>query len=182
MGNMTTTETDWSFASWISGSDFQGAVLTLTGDDARGASVLAGSMLEDLLTRLISAKLAENGDPATAAQLDYSTKCSSAREMQLISERMLLELRTLGRVRNEFAHNPAPDLGFDSPDVASAVERLRSPSRVARGKDIAGVGTGVGEALEKAIPLGITGRRYWWTTAVLSVMAILAGRIDALSG
>ncbi len=178
---MTTADTEWSFASWISGSEFQGAVLSLTGGDARGASVLAGSTLEDLLTRLISEKLAENGDPETAERLDYSTKCSSAREMQLISERMLLELRTLGRVRNEFAHNPSPDLDFDSPDIASAVERLRSPSRAARGREIAGVGTGVGEALEKALLLGVTGRRYWWTVAVLSVMAILAARLDALS-
>lgn len=91
---------------------------------------------------------------------------------------MLAELRGLGRIRNEFAHNPAPDLDFDSPDVAGSVERLRSPEQVARERGVSGAGSGVQEALQRAMPLSVGGRRYWWTVSVLSVLAVLGARVQ----
>ena len=146
--------------------------------------MLAGSIVDDMLMRLISARMAGRADAselADAAQLDYSMKCASVREMGLIGERMLAEMRGLGRIRNEFAHNPSPDLDFDSPEVAGSVERLRGPEQVASDRNLPGAGSGVQEALERVMPLSVSGRRYWWTLSVLSVLAILGARLHAAS-
>ena len=90
---------------------------------------------------------------------------------------MLAELRSLGRIRNEFAHNTTPDLDFDSPDVAESVERLRGPIQIAADKSVPGAGPGVQDALERTLPLNVTGRRYWWSLAVLAAAGVLGERL-----
>ncbi|NQW18151.1 MAG: hypothetical protein HQ478_11780 [Chloroflexi bacterium] len=170
----------WNFDFWLSSSETTASLKGLLDSDPRSASVLAGSVLDNLLGKLITAGLKNRldgdklGDPA---DLDYSTKCTSAREMGLIGERMLAELRALGRIRNEFAHNPMPDLDFDSADVAGAVERLRGPIQIAADKSVPGAGPGVQDALERALPLSVTGRRYWWSLAVLAAAGVLGARL-----
>ncbi len=175
---------DWNFDSWVAGDDLRASLEGLLSSEPRSATVLAGSIVDDMLARLITARMAGRADKselADAAQLDYSTKCTSVREMGLIGERMLAELRGLGRVRNEFAHNPSPGLDFDSPEVAGGVEQLRGPEQVAKERSIPGVGSGVQDALERSMPLGVSGRRYWWTVSVLSVLAVLGARLHAAS-
>jgi len=171
----------WSFDSWLSSSDTKASLKGLLDSDPRSAGVLAGSVLDNLLGMLIAAGLKNRldadklGDPA---DLDYSTKCTSAREMGLIGERMLAELRSLGRIRNEFAHNPMPALDFDSADVAESVERLRGPNQIAADKSVPGAGPSVQDALERALPLfHVTGRRYWWSLAVLAAAGVLGARL-----
>jgi hypothetical protein len=170
----------WNFDSWLNSSDTRASLKGLLDSEPRSASVLAGSVLDNLLGQLITAGLKNRldsdklGDPA---DLDYSTKCTSAREMGLIGERMLAELRSLGRIRNEFAHNPMPDLDFDSPDVAGAVERLRGPIQIAADRSVPGAGPGVQDALERALPLNVTGRRYWWSLAILAAAGVLGARL-----
>lgn len=171
---------DFNFDIWIGGDDLRASLKGLLSSEPRSATVLAGSIIDGMLTRLITAHMARRADAselASAGQLDYSAKCTSVREMGLIGERMLAELRGLGRIRNEFAHNPAPDLDFDSLDVAGSVERLRGPEQVARDRGVSGAGSGVQEALERAMPLSVDGRRYWWTVSVLSVLAVLGARV-----
>ncbi len=174
----------WDFNSWVAGDDLRASLVGLLSSEPRSATVLAGSIVDDMLTRLIAARMAGRADAsglADAAQLDYSTKCTSVREMGLIGERMLAEMRGLGRIRNEFAHNPSPDLDFDSPEVAGSVETLRGPEQVAKERSIPGVGSGVQEALERAMPLSVSGRRYWWTVSVLSILAVLGARLHQAS-
>ena len=171
---------DWNFNSWVAGDDLRASLKGLLSSEPRSATVLAGSIVDDMLTRLITARMAGRADTselADAAQLDYSTKCTSVREMGLIGERMLAELRGLGRIRNEFAHNPSPDLDFDSPEIADSVGRLRAPEQVAAERSVPGVGSGVQEGLERAMPLRVNGRRYWWTVSVLSTLAVLGARL-----
>ena len=171
---------DWNFNSWVAGDDLRASLKGLLSSEPRSATVLAGSIIDGLLSRLITARMAGRADAselADAAQLDYSTKCGSVREMGLIGERMLAELRGLGRIRNEFAHNPSPDMDFDSTEVAGSVGRLRAPEQVAAERHVAGVGSGVQEALEVAMPLRVNGRRYWWTVSVLSTLAVLGARL-----
>ncbi len=191
MAQLTNQQPDtWNFDSWVDSDDLRASLKGLLSSDPRSATVLAGSIFDDMLSRLITAHLAGRADAselAEASQLDYSAKCGSVREMGLIGERMLAELRGLGRIRNEFAHNPAPGLDFDSPEVAASVERLRGPEQVAGERNVPGVGSGVQEALEKAMPLTadegageggtVTGRRYWWTVSVLSALATLGARL-----
>ena len=170
----------WKFSAWIAGDELRASLEGLLTSDPRSATVLAGAILDDMLTRVIASRMDGRADAeelAGASQLDYSVKCTSVREMGIVGERMLGELRGLGRIRNEFAHNPAPDLDFDSPDVAGSVERLRGPEQVARDRSIAGVGSGVQEALARSMPLPVDGRRYWWTISVLSVLGVLGARL-----
>lgn len=174
----------WDFNSWVAGDDLRASLEGLLSSEPRSATVLAGSIVDDMLTRLIAAHMAGRADAselADAAQLDYSTRCASVREMGLIGERMLAEMRGLGRIRNEFAHNPSPDLDFDSPEVAGSLERLRGPEQVASDRGVPGAGSGVQEALERALPLSVSGRRYWWTVSVLSVIAVLGARLHIAS-
>ena len=171
----------WSFDSWLSSSDTKATLKGLLDSDPRSASILAGSVLDNLLGMLIAAGLNTRpdvdslGDPA---DLDYSTKCTSAREMGFIGERMLAELRSLGGIRNKFAHNPMPDLDFDSAEVAESVERLRGPNQIATDKSVPGAGPGVQDALERALPLNVAGRRYWWSLAVLAAAGVLGARLN----
>jgi|GEM_PF-2218423 hypothetical protein len=180
MDSGQTGDSVWNFDSWLKSTDTAASLKGLLDSDPRSASVLAGSILDNLLGQLIAAGLKSRldseklGDPA---DLDYSTKCTSAREMGLIGERMLAELRSLGRIRNEFAHNPTPDLDFESADVAGAVERLRCPIQIATDKSVPGAGPGVQDALERALPLNVTGRRYWWSLAVLAAAGVLGARL-----
>lgn len=174
----------WDFNSWLAGDDLRASLEGLLSSEPRSATVLAGSIVDDMLTRLITARMTGRADAselADAAQLDYSTKCTSVREMGLIGERMLAELRGLGRIRNEFAHSPSPDLDFDSPEVAGSVERLRGLEQVAKERSVPGAGSGVQEALERSMPLTVNGRRYWWTVSVLSVLAVLGARLHVAS-
>ena len=134
MAQLTNQQPDnWNFNSWVESDDLRASLTGLLSSDPRSATVLAGSIFDDMLSRLITAHLAGRADAselAEASQLDCSAKCGSVREMGLIGERMLAELRGLGRIRNEFAHNPSPGLDFDSPEVAGSVERLRGPEQI----------------------------------------------------
>jgi hypothetical protein len=174
------SRTPWIFDDWVKSDAMAGSIKRLIESDARAATILAGSMLDDLLGRLIAAGLRNRldaekvGDPA---ELDYSTKCKSAREMGLIGERFLAELRTLGWIRNEFAHNPSPDLDFDSEGVSDSVGRLRGPIQIASDRSMPGAGPGVQDALERKLPLTVTGRRYWWLLSVLAAAGVLGARL-----
>lgn len=177
---MTGSNSNWQFATWVKGPELATSLRELLTGAPRSATVLAGSLLDDLLARLIDSSLV-NAPPgaAPASELDYSTKCVSAREMGVISDKMLEELRGLGRIRNEFAHNPSPTLDFNSTEISRSVERLKGPEQVARQYHVAGVGSGVRDALEKRLPMKATGHRYWWAVSVIAAIAILGVRLEA---
>ena len=154
-------------------------VRELAHGEPRSASVLAGSPIDNLLAREVAA--VEAGQPAgTAVQAapDYAARCLGVRQAGLISESMLSELRTLGHIRNEFAHSPSPELDFESNEIFRLVARLRSPARVARDLGIDTRGSVVRAALLENVALGLTGNRFWWLVAVISVLGVLGARLE----
>lgn len=145
----------------------------------RSASVLAGSLIDDLLARAIGAAAAGRTSSGPEEPVsDYAARCLAARQAGIISESMLAELRTLGLIRNEFAHSPSSELNFESREVFRLVARLRSPTQIARDLGIDTRSTPVRAALQDRLALGPTGNRLWWLVAVISVLGVLGARLE----
>ena len=178
---MTDSDTRWRFLEWARSPGLRGSLRELAQGEPRSASVLAGSLIDDLLARAVGALGA--GRPAGGSEQaasDYAARCLAVRLAGLISESMVAELRTLGHIRNEFAHSPSPEIDFDSTDVFRLVAHLRSPARVARDLGVDTRGTAVRAALQERLGLGSTGNRFWWLVAVMSVLGVLGARLESV--
>lgn len=164
-----TPETD----DWVPAPEVTASLTELVSGAPRSAAILAGSLLDQALEQLLGSEL-----PFMSEQrdVDYSGKCQALLTAGVLGERMYDELRALGRIRNEFAHSPALDLDFDSPEVAKHVRRLRGPRVVAEWRGVRRASPGSSSALEHLMPLGVTGLRYWWVIATLSALAVLSHR------
>ena len=133
----------------------------LSEESNRGAVLVTASMLDDVLTKLLLARLAE-GKSATklltgfnAPLGTFSAKVAAARATGLISEEWRRELDLLRGIRNEFAHSVTATLGDASILNKCNELRLCLPEKA---KDAEGART-----------------RYW-----MSATAILMNSLNAL--
>lgn len=92
----------------------------LSEESNRGAVLVTASMLDDVLTKLLFARLVEGKSSAkllngfNAPLGTFSAKVAAARAIGLISEEWRRELDLLRAIRNEFAHSVTATLGDES--------------------------------------------------------------------
>src|SRR3990172_2102627 len=117
----------------LSPADWQGYVGDLQKETERGAAVVAGALLDDLLLQLLAAFLVDD-EPALRELLvnpyaplsTFSSRIAAAYTLGLISREERGDLKLIKDIRNEFAHR-RPGTTFASPPVASMVAKLRTP-------------------------------------------------------
>ena len=165
-------ELDWSIRP-----DVDAALDELEDSSPRAAAVLGGALLEDLLDRLLAGALPDDNEARLQSrEIDYFKKGHWAFRMGLISKFELRELRTLGKIRNQFAHSWSADLGFGSAKVKDWVRSLETPNHLV--DDVTGSG-------RRLVPLGDVAaytrenEQHRWLVAVNQMMIRLLSRIEA---
>ena len=176
---MTDSDTDLEQGDeldWATSPNVNAALDELEDSSPRAAAVLGGALLDDLLDRLLAAALPDDNDARLkVGNIDYSEKGLWALRMGLISKSELRELRLLGRIRNEFAHNWSADLGFDSDKIKERVRSLNTPDHLVT--DVTGSG-------RHLVPLGDVAsyiqesEKNRWLIAVNQMMIRLLNRIE----
>jgi DNA-binding MltR family transcriptional regulator len=116
----------------------QAAFRELQGQTDRGAAVIAGSMLEEMLRILLVQRmtpLSNRRHDAIFGKMaplsSFSAKIEMALALGVITENFYYQLHAIREVRNRFAHQ-IEGLTFDHPDIQKAmhVARSRSPKAV----------------------------------------------------
>ena len=115
---------------WAMRPDVDSAIDQLEDATPRLVTVLAGALLDDLLERILSKTLpAEEPGSLRHGEIDYSHKALWALRLGLIDQEEHRELRLVGRIRNEFAHNWSTELNFESLKIRDWVDALGIPRR-----------------------------------------------------
>ena len=91
--------------------------------DDRGAAVLAGAYLDQLMKQLLEASVASGSAPEGGAHVPFSRRVRDARRNGLLDATTLADLEFLGRVRNHFAH-VFEGATFAHPDVQALCAQL----------------------------------------------------------
>jgi mannitol operon repressor len=97
----------------------------------RGAALLAGSMLDEILFRIIRAYLIEDAQAEmlltgfNAPLGTFNARIAAAYALCLIEPKEFAEANVVRKIRNEFAHTWG-DLRFDHATVAGLVGNLRT--------------------------------------------------------
>ena len=176
MKNSSSDHEQSSNLDWTIRPEVDAAVDELEDSSPRAAAVLSGALLEDLLDRLLTETLPDDTQAKLAAgEIDYFKKGHWALRMGLISKFELRELRTLGKIRNQFAHTWSAGLDFGSFRIKDWVRNLETPDHLIQAVD------GSGGHL---IPLGDVvaytqeNERHRWLIAVTQMMIRLLGRIE----
>ncbi len=85
-------------------------------------------MLEQLVQQLLATVLVQSKRTALRpGELDFSRGVGWAYRIGLLRRDELADLRLLGRIRNEYAHNWDPNLDFDSAQIRDWVLKLSTP-------------------------------------------------------
>lgn len=104
-------------------------VTTLTNGSDRDAAILGGSILEELLNRLLEKRLVKSPvfkktiDNSNSPLSTFSYKIQMCYLMGLISKKMYDDLNIVRKIRNEFAHKIV-GCSFENKDIKSSVENL----------------------------------------------------------
>lgn len=91
--------------------------------DDRGAAVLAGAYLDQLMKQLLDASIGPGPAPAGSAYVPFSRRVRDARRSGLLDATTLADLELLRRVRNHFAH-VFEGATFAHPDVQALCAQL----------------------------------------------------------
>lgn len=165
------------YFAWLTSSEVRQALNEIGDSTDRAAAVLAGALLEDQLIRLLERSTLDDLKDfrlRVDRSLGFSDHCTWAYRLGLIDEDILAELRILGRIRNEFAHNWASNLSFESGRVADLVGNLRSPNNVLDPKSPYAQYPDI--ATHRMLVL--SSKRWWWSTAVGGLLSELRERGD----
>ena len=102
---------------------------TLTSGSDRDAAILCGSILEELLNRLLEKKLIQTGvfkdaiESSIGSLATFSNKIQICYLIGVISKRMYDNLNHIRKIRNSFAHNITRS-SFDETAIKSIVDNL----------------------------------------------------------
>lgn len=161
---------------WARRPDVDSAIDQLEDASPRLASVLAGALLDDLLERILS-KVVPSEEPASLrhGEIDYSQKALWSLRFGLIDQEEHRELRLVGRIRNEFAHNWSTELDFDCPRIRNWVDALRTPDAPLLEVKGAGRYVAASEGIDDYIKKG---RHERFLTAINQLLVRLVTRLD----
>lgn len=104
-------------------------IATLTKGSDRDAAILAGTILEELLCRLLQKRFVQGNvfnnaiESSNASLSTFSNKIQISYLLGIISKRMYDDLNRIRKIRNIFAHN-IRGCSFDDKNIQSIVNTL----------------------------------------------------------
>lgn len=158
------------YLEWFLGDEMGRVLNELSESKPRPAAILAGAIIEAQLERLVQHSVIDDRSPKVGT-LPYSQLCSWAYRLGLIDSDLLDELKTLGNIRNAFAHDGSPDINFEIPTISALVKKLKSPQLLTghytadQNKDIVAMRLKLQESNEN-----------WWNAAFAIVVLDLRAR------
>jgi DNA-binding MltR family transcriptional regulator len=103
----------------------------------RSFAIVAASMLDELLRKLISAHLVPPSagetllDGPHAPLGSFSSRIDAAYRLGFISSRLARDLHLVRKIRNEFAHT-FEDIGFDTAAIEQRVKELAESNKISQ--------------------------------------------------
>lgn len=163
-----------SISEWAEGEEARRRLASVLRSEPKDAVEAAQDLLDQATRTLVASELVDEVSVEGALVPEDPATCRRvASELGLISEEIRQEIELLVAVRDACVSSDPTRVSFGSRELQERLAQLQSPVLYARKLGF----WRPDETVESKCPLGVSGPRYWWSIAVLSMLGVLASRV-----